>query len=275
MTRTLTAVAALTVTGLALPVAASTITIDNFTVAQQVQDLPGGLVNSSTVGSAAETSILGGYRYLQVETLGNALDPGAPLGTGQTTFTAENGTLNFVNGPTAIGRGWVVYDGDSDTGSQAVVPTVAGLSFGAPVRTNVFLADLLMGNPTGSLAFNVDDIDKFDVGDFIFKAFAWDTNNLAVAYRESIDPFNFSPILPFSDFRTDWSDPTTSVNTFAWGSVTALAFSIESTVNAADGVIFSITATPIPLPASAFLLLGGLGGLAGLSAAAKRRRKMA
>jgi hypothetical protein len=58
---------------------------------------------------------------------------------------------------------------------------------------------------------------------------------------------------------------------FNWEQVGALAFSIEALTENYDGTLGAISV--VPLPASAWLLLGGLGGLAGVSAASKRRRR--
>lgn len=248
---------------------AVTITIDDFTVVQSVTD-SAGPVSSSVTGPAA--NIIGGVRFMQVETL-NTANPGAPNLDG-TSLTAEQGVLNFANGPTAIGTGWIVYDGTADRTGLATPATVASLDFGASVNTTGLNADLLLGFPTGFFEFSAANFDQTQVNALTFSAFAWDMLGNEVGYFEEIDPFNFSPILAYDQFRSDWTDPTSGLGGFDFGQVGALAFRIDSNLQGFDGQIGVISATPsqIPLPASVFLLLGSFGGLAGWSAIAKRRR---
>ncbi len=79
-------------------------------------------------------------------------------------------------------------------------------------------------------------------------------------FTEALDAM-FDPFLRFVDV----------VGPVDFTQVTSLVFEIESTTNSFDGSISSISV--VPLPASALLLLGGLGGFAGVSASAKRRRR--
>jgi hypothetical protein len=247
---------------------AVTITIDDFTVTQGVTD-SAGPTSSSVTGPAA--NIIGGVRFMQVETFNTA----SPIpNLDGTSLTAELGVLNFANGPTAIGTGWIVYDGTEDRTGLPTPATVAGLDFGASVNTTGLNADLLLGFPTGFFEFSAANFDQTQVNALTFRAFAWDMLGNEVGYFEEIDPFNFSPILAYDQFRSDWADPTSGLGGFDFSQVGALAFRIDSNQQGFDGQIGIITATPsqIPLPASVFLLLGSVGGLAGWSAISKRRR---
>jgi hypothetical protein len=281
MKHSLTAVAAVALTGVLSATAAIastiTITIDDFTVEQTVVAALQGNPASGTV-SGPEANIIGGVRHMQVRTvdLGGEAGTPAPVPGGRQTgtiFNAEGGALDFINDATSIGTGWLVYDGTEDRAGLPTPAQVAGLDFGASVNRFGLNADLLLGMPTGYFTFSAENFDQLQPNALTFSAFAWDMLGNAVGYFEEIDPLNFSPILGYDDFRANWNNPGSGLGGFDWGQVGALAFRVDSTRRAFDGQITGITATPIPLPASALLLLGGLGGLAGWSASAKRRRK--
>ena len=113
MTRTLAAVVALAVTGLGLPVAASTFTIDDFTDTGGTQSTLLGNPASTTVSGSG---IFGGHRFMMSSTNG--------LSEASTTFFAAEGTdefnaptgefgLEFGNGPGNTGAGMVIYDGQA------------------------------------------------------------------------------------------------------------------------------------------------------------------
>jgi len=240
------------------------IMIDDFSVNQFLSAGPGENPATSTV-TGPEANIIGGVRHMKVET-----DPTTPAGT---FLSAFEGVLDFANAPENTGTGWLVYDGTDDRDGLAEPATVAGLSFGATVNPTGLDADLLMGFPTGFFRFSATNFDQEFPGSLLFSAFAWDMGGNTVGFFEAIDPLTFSPILGYDEFRADWNDPASGLGGFDWGSVGALAFRIDSVEQGFDGQIGPITAHPIPLPASALLLLGGLGSLAGWSVAAKRRRK--
>jgi hypothetical protein len=271
MTRILSTLAAAAVaTSFAVSMAsASTITImiDNFTDRQSVYDEPpAGLTTESTLGGLSTDNTIGGVRHLKVETDSVNQESG-------TLLIAQNNGLSFNNAEGTTGTGWLILDGTTDMGAKTFFPTVAGLDFGASVNTDGLNADLLMGFPTGYFRFSASEFDHTNVGDLLFSAFAWDMDGRSVGYFEAIDPFAFDPVLWYHQFQATWG--VEGQAGFDWGNVGALAFRVQSTTDGFDGRIGPITAHPIPLPASALLLLGGLGGLAGWSAAAKRRRKAA
>jgi hypothetical protein len=250
---------------------AGTIVIDDFNTPGTVISELGGNPDMLSV-SGPVTSILGGNRFMQTFT-----NNGSDLGTGL-TVTIGTGQVSFANDPTSTGTGWLVYDGTFDRAGLATPATVAGLAFDASVNpTGLATAgvgiDFLQGQLDGFFTFSAANFDNLDPGTLTFSAFAWDMGGNEVSYFEEINPATFTPNLFFSQFSVDGMDPTAGLGGFNWGNVGALAFRIDSTQQAFDGQLGAITATPIPLPASVLLLLGGVGGLAGLSAAAKRRRK--
>jgi hypothetical protein len=282
MKRFLSAVAAVALagsfSGSAATASTITITIDDFEVEQTVIAAQQGNPASGTV-SGPEANIIGGVRHMQVETfdLGGETGTPAPVPGGRQTgtiFNAEASALDFANDPTSIGTGWLVYDATTDRTGLPTPAQVAGLEFGASVNRFGLNADLLLGMPTGYFTFTAENFDQLQPNALTFSAFAWDMLGNTVGYYEEIDPATFSPILGYGEFRANWNDPGSGLGGFDWGQVGALAFRVDSTQRAFDGQITGITATPIPLPASALLLLGGLGGLAGWSASTKRRRKV-
>lgn len=260
MKRTLTGAAALALTvGVGATAAgASTMVIDDFSVNQFVQAASQGNPASSQVTG----SMLGGTRFMQVFT--------SPGTQGGTSLNAELGVLQFNNGSNDLGTGWVIYDG-GDAGSREDV------GIGANVHTKgLGGVNFLMGAPDSFFNFSGAAFNQgIGAATAIFTAFAWDMDEGFSEYQEVIGGPDFTEKLFLSEFRDDWSDPL-SVATVDWSNIGALAFTISSQQTGDinfDGTIEAITLTPIPLPASALLLLGGMGGLAGLSAAAKRRRK--
>jgi hypothetical protein len=235
---------------------ATTIIVDDFTVGQQAAVATSGPTSTWTCGGGA--SILGGCRYLEVST-----DQGFSLGT---ILSVENGLLTFDNGSASTGTGWIVYDGNGDRSGATAIADVNGVDFGSSVYTNGLGGeDLLMGQETGFFTITPAEFDQTEGTVLEFSAFAWDMFGGAVSYFEDVDLTSFSPILGYDQFS--------GTDGFRWDQLGALAFRVDSVNVAFDGQITSITATPIPLPAAAFLLLGGLGGLAGVSFAGKRRRK--
>ncbi len=241
---------------------AATVTVDNFSVDQSVSATGGP--TSSTVCSS-EDNILGGCRYMQVATDG-------PSQNG-TSLEASQSVLEFANNSSSTGTGWIVYDGSADRSSATFYGDVAGENLDVAVNsTGLGGYDFLMGMSDGFFEFSADNFDNLAPGALEFSAFAFDLSGNTVSYSESIDPLSFSPILAFSDFRSDWNDPNSGLGGFQFDNVGALAFRVDSTAVGFDGQITQITAAVVPLPASALLLLGGIGGFGGL-AAAKRRRK--
>jgi hypothetical protein len=247
---------------------AGTIMIDDFMVGGGVQaeGLNGaGPVQATVTGPL--TSILGGVRFMQVRT-----DQGSDTGT-SLSVTQNSGILRFANDSASTGSGWLVYDGNTTIDRMDATLSIAdvnGVALEAVVDTaGLGSIDFLQGQLDGFFEFDVKNFDNdfgnLPVGTLTFSAFAWDASGGAVSYFEAIDPMNFSPLLAYSQFTG---------TPFDWSEVSALAFRIDTNnIVALDGELGAITATPIPLPASVLLLLGGVGGLAGLSAAAKRRRK--
>lgn len=254
---------------LAAPTAmAAPILIDDFDIFQSVVDAPfPGEVNASVVVNA---TLFGGSRFLQVANTPAGGGDGSTLrstGVGNTPQVTPASSLSFttLNGNSGIAR--VVYDGRTNTAN----PTAAGPGF-APL-------DLSDGGSNASFFFNVLT-DTSNLNGAVFTTTVTSSlligdlpglaDDFSATFSEILDPATFSPFTGFSNFAgVDFTR------------VTSLAFELDSTNvidpitglpnNGFDAGIGSFSA--IPLPMTALLLLGGLGGLAGVSSFSKRRRK--
>ena len=226
---------------------AATVVIDNFDLDQRVEDAPGpGETTNSQVGPSA--GIIGGFRDLLVDTDEEGQQDATEL-------VAQNSQLEFNNDTGVTGRGWVTYDGSNVVGTDP-----------DNVDTNGLNGIDLYGGPIGG-GFNFEVIES-DAEIFI-EITAWDITSAMVSFSELLPAGGGNPFVPFAAFSGDAG--------FNWNQVGALQFFAqsgdESSVPSLDGAIGSITVETgvIPLPASAFLLLGGVGGLSALGA--RRRRK--
>lgn len=193
-------------------------------------------------GSQVAAPVLGGFRDLWVQT--------KPVNTQLgTTLSVQNGELSFNNATNQTGLGQVVYDGDDGTPTSAGDINITGLGG----------LDLTFGLPNAAFFFDVLRTD----GDFVFRATIYDMLGNFFTYSENIFG-SFSPLLSLTEFSSNGVDVT---------NVGAVIFEVESTTTggAIDGALDSISV--VPLPASALLLIGGLGGLFGVSAVGRRRRR--
>ncbi|WP_417525522.1 hypothetical protein [Marinovum sp.] len=235
------------------------IIVDDFSAAgTRIADLQG---NPAFV-DVADAGILGGNRFMWVSTDGTQ-----DLGTG--ISANGDGQVNFNNDTGATGQAVLIYDGGPAGRVNQMFNFADSPTNQIGVNTGGLGGVNLVKGSVGTTSFKFD-ILSFDAGGIVqFWAYAWDTfGNLATYDEELANP---GPQISI-DNKLGLSQFTTPVG-FDWTSIGALAFSVESKTPEFDGALGTISV--IPLPASAFLLLGGLGGLFGVSAASRRRRRKA
>lgn len=229
-----TAVSAAALVALTAPAGmAASIMIDDFNTFQQVADSP-ILPGITSSSTIPAGDVLGGDRTFTVST--NPSNP--PL-------------TNFGSSLTSTGLPESRLIFNNNDGQQGVATVDYGIAAG--------------GDALGNLIDGTNDKFFFDVlsGDLpgaFFSATVTDIFANSFTVTELLVP-GFSEFQAFSDFiGVDFTN------------VASLSFSLDSNgVDSFDGSIGSISA--VPLPASALLLLGGLGGFAGLTAANRRRRR--
>jgi len=210
------------------------ILIDDFTTDQRVTDNPGVDPVASEVAAA---EALGGWRDMWVET-------DLP-GLSNTTFESGGGILSFSNDTNATGRALLTYDGNV---GGAITP-VTDIS---EVDTDGLGGiDFLAVGPNPFISFDVNSFES----NLFFEARVWDMDGNFGNFTEVLPPVgSFSPDLPLTDF--------VFAGAFDWTRVGAVQFFVESSTIGYDGSITSISVNAIPLPASALLLLSGMGALA-------------
>jgi hypothetical protein len=235
---------------------AASILIDDFDdIGQAVYDEPqGGIGQTSQVGAVGNPNIIGGYRDLHVNS-----DIANPTATELETLAINGQTiLGFDNDTLTTGRGWVTYDGSNAVtfGANAMESDTGTVDVDGLGGQDFLLASADM---TGFLF----DIVTVDQDGLYIEIRAWDTNSTDgdapdAVYAETLPAGGGNPLVLFSQF-------TGSID---WSSVGALQFFAQtgpdSDVPALDGAIDRISVSVVPLPASALLLLGGMGGLGAL-----------
>jgi hypothetical protein len=239
--RVLTAAVSAAVIGTTAPALAASILIDDFGTNQRVEDEPLSTGNASQVSGG---DIIGGYRDLLVQT-----DQGLEAGS---VLVARQGQLEFNNDVSVTGRGWVTYDGSNEVGGSAGNVATSGLGG----------IDFLIG-PESLTGFLFEIVDV-DLPGFYIEIQAWDTFGGSSTFAETLPAGGGNPFVAFTQF----------VGNVNWSSIGALQFFAQtgpnSDVPALDGAIGRISVEVIPLPASALLLLGGMGGLGALRLRKKR-----
>lgn len=256
MNRPLKILASGTVATMTMGSAAFALTIDDFTVPQRVASI-------GASSSTAEGTMFGNFRYMEVST-----NQGDSEGT---VLSSEDGSVTFNNNAGTTGTGYLVYDGSADRPEAGAGVDDIGLGDDT-VRVNTGGVGQNIVQGSVDLTFFDFDLSNFDPGlsTALFSAFAWDTGGNRAEFNEIVGGEDVSPRLFLNDFVGDSID---------WTDVGALAFRVDSTVTEDygtenfDAEVGSVSVSQVPLPASALLLLGGLGGFAGLSAVAGRRRK--
>jgi hypothetical protein len=212
---------------------ASAVTIDSFDTFQAVADVVSGAPGDANQVAAPEA--IGGWRDMYVQKVSG------PVGRG-TSATSGDGILSFSNDSLTRGFGCVTWDG-SEASADCNDVDVDGLGG----------IDLLSMGP----GFDFEVIQVDHLLEFTMKV--WDTAGVLSTYFEVIPPIEeLETFLAFSQFDG-------SAN---FSSVGAIQIFVNAPVDDLDGSIGEVSV--VPLPASALLLLGGLGGLSAFRA---RRRK--
>ncbi|MEW9920319.1 hypothetical protein AB2B41_11930 [Marimonas sp. MJW-29] len=281
----------------------ASVTIDDFTAGGQIASAATN-VGDPTPQKDGNTilvgNVLGGSRGLAVITnparvtgtptdINNAsleVDPTSSA-TDIVTGNTVTGIISFNNNSNQTSTGVLVYSGagasvvepdiqdttPADNLADFTVDTTAPFS---PTPTAAELgittfglnADITGGNSANNrFFFDVLSADlNVNIG-----IYGYDTaGNLAAAYGEDLIG-GFSEYAAFNEFTYFGG-----YNTNFWSSTAlgALAFVVQNDpLSPVDAVLGSISV--VPLPASALLLLGGLGGLGFMSGAKRRRRKVA
>ena len=216
---------------------AAVITIDTFDTAQAVSDAP--FAGQPQGSEAFADEAIGDYRDLYVDT-------DADGNFGATTLEVSGGELTFNNESGVTGSGWVTYDGLD--GDPLTVDTTGLGGF-----------DFLDGAGAGFLV----DVVRLDLP-FLVTVTAWDMFGQETSFTSEVSASG-EPFLPLAAFGNDL---------FNWNAVGALQFFADSNgTGNVDAAISSIKVDTgvIPLPASALLLLGGLGGFSAFGLRRKRK----
>ncbi len=260
------------------PAMAASIMIDDFTVFQRAADLttadviPGTpptvfIVEPSSI--AVDASLFGGSRVFQIENTtpppsgpsSGGLDlvstADSPTNPSLPTFNPAN-VLQLNASAGQVGSATVIYDGRATLAET-------GSTFG-------MVQDLTDGGLNDRFFFDlVEDTLNFPGATFTTTVTSLNTMgaDFEASLVEDLDQ-TFSPFTTFASFL-DPLNPLSNPN-IDFSKVTSLAFSFNTSgVAAFDQSIRSVSVVPLPL--SALLLLGGLGGLASVSVVSKRRRK--
>lgn len=218
---------------------ASTIMIDDFDAFQRVVDNPfnPGEVNNSTVGPDA--SIRGGFRTMAVAATPNANGGAELVSTGIGNNFIPESALTLATKPGVSAVATVSY------GTAAIGGSALGNLTGASGNLDKFFFDIIEDTPNfagTTLTTTVTD------------------NDSTFSFEENLD-VGFSEYTSFSNFiGIDFTQVESLVFTFNTNDLTGF-----------DASLASISV--VPLPASALLLIGGLGGLFGVSAVGRRRRR--
>lgn len=217
------------------PAMSMAILIDDFDAFQEVVDVP--VLPQVSTSTLVDGSIFGGSRTLTVATDPSSISGSVLRSTGTPSGFNPPSALTFSNGALQRGVATVEYNGN---GAGLGDLTNGGL-------LDRFFFEVLFADLAGTeLQTTVVDGDG-------------DSDTFIETFDAGFDPFTrFSSF----DAAVDFDD------------VASLSF-VFDTVDVAsfDGALGSISV--VPLPASVLFLIGGLGGLAGVSTVANRRRRKA
>ena len=237
---------------------AAVVTIDTFDETDQaVADDPIGDRSQASAENASE--VVGGERDLYVLANPSDQDGAATLVVDDDPEDPSDGVLSFNTNSGFQAGGWVVYDGDDNNPN----PFAPDLGLDGVDKTGLNGLDLFDG-PLGNPGF-LFEVVRVDLS-LLVEIMAWDMSGETTTFSAPVVAGG-TPLAPFSAFS---SNPD-----FDWNNVGALQFFASSNgVDSVDAAISSISVDTgvIPLPASALLLLGGLGGLSAFGMRRKRSR---
>ncbi len=253
---------AIAAAALAFSFSAQSAVVDLFSTSQAdlTDTVLGGGGLMSQVGSAGDTTILGGYRDLGVE-LQSILVPGA---SGAATIGASGGILNFSTSSISTGTGLVRWDG-ANTGAAIDTGGLGGINFG-----DVFTDSFEVTTVFSDAGFT-----------FVIEAYNSATQWSSVSIVSNSHPFSlpgtisYIPLIAFLDCANAFPVPGVNVTCGAGGPVDFSALGalqvIVDPLGASTSIDLSLNqVSVVPEPGSL-----ALASLALLGAAVGTRRRKA